>query len=174
MKNLNLYEISTEFEALTELLEAEQGEVTESYAELEQQVQALLLDKTDGLVSYVQKLQDDIEVAKAHIKRIQEWKKVRENTIERLKSYTAECMTKIDKKKVQGTLGEVAVRKPVKQVQVDDERLIPAEYLKVVTTVDKVKLGKALKDGEEIEGARLMDGKKSVQFKMKSLSTKGE
>lgn len=166
---MNLYDISTEFTALEELLMMDGGEITESHQELETMILALLLSKADNMVNFIQKLEDESDLADAHIKRIQLYKKARVNAIERLKDYVKVSMDKMQKDKVEGAMGSISIRKPVKVVDILNEDLIPAEFTKVKVDLDKTKIAKALKDGQEIEGARLIDGKRSVQFKLKAV-----
>jgi hypothetical protein len=166
---MNLYDITTEFSALEEMLALDGGELTESHAELEALVSEFLVNKTDNMVSFIQKLEDEMEIAAAHIKRIQAYKKVRENAIESLKDYTKTCLNKLDKKKVQGVMGEISLRAPVKVVDILNENEIAPEFTRIKVELDKTKIAKALKDGEEVKGARLIDGKQSVTFKMKSV-----
>lgn len=166
---MNLYDISHEFTALEELLYMDGGEVSDDFAELEKMISSLLITKADNMVSFIQKLEDESDLADAHIKRIQAYKKARQGAIERLKTYTKRCMEKIGKDKVDGTMGSITLPKARKVVDVHNPDLVPAEFTKVQVTLDKVMLGKALKDGQEIEGARLIDGARTVQFKMKAV-----
>lgn len=169
MASLNLYEITTEFTALEEMLNLDGGEITEDHEQLEALVSDLLINKTDNMVNFVQKLKDEQDLAAEHIKRLQEFKKVRQNAIDKLSSYVIECLDRVEKKKVEGKLGAIATRKPAEAVGIDNENAVPAEYTKVKVELDKAKIKKALKDGEEVPGARLVSGKKSVQFKLKSI-----
>lgn len=166
---MNLYDISHEFTALEELLYMDGGEVSDELAELEEMVSSLLVTKADNMVSFIQKLEDECDLADAHIKRIQTYKKAREGAIERLKTYTKRCMEKIGKEKVDGVMGSIVLPKARKVVDITDQNSVPPEFTKVSVTLDKVAIGKALKDGQEIEGARLIDGARNVQFKMKAV-----
>lgn len=166
---MNLYDISTEFTALEELLMMDGGEVTESHQELEAMVSALLLAKADNMVNFIQKLEDECDLADAHIKRIQLYKKARVNAIESLKNYVKVAMDKMDKQKVEGTMGSISIRKAPKVVDIINEDEIPVQFLKRKTEIIKTDLAKALKEGQKIQGARLIDGKRSVQFKLKAV-----
>lgn len=67
--------------------------------------------------------------------------------------------------KVEGKLFKISFRKS-KVVKVLDETKIPKEFIKIKTTetISKTDLGKALKNGEIIEGAELVENK-SLQIK---------
>lgn len=166
---MNLYDISTEFTALEELLMMDGGEITEAHQELETMVSALLLAKADNMVNFIQKLEDEMDLADAHIKRIQLYKKARANAIESLKGYVKVSLDKMNKDEVEGVMGSISIRKAPKVVDITNEDLIPPQFIRTKTEVSKTDLAKALKAGEEIEGARLIDGKRSVQFKLKAV-----
>jgi hypothetical protein len=166
---LSLYGIAKEFEALEEMIYQDNGEVTEDHEELANYVNNLLTQKTDNFVSFVQKLEDEAEIAANHIKRIQAYKKARENAVERLKTYAHDCLEKLNTAKIEGTMGSIAIRKPATVVLIENEDDIPEDFASYSRSIDKTKVKDALKSGAEIPGARLADGKKSIQFKMKGV-----
>jgi hypothetical protein len=165
---MNLYDISHEFNAFEDLLFMDSGEVSDELVELEEMVNALLTTKADGMVSFIQKLEDECDLADAHLKRIQAYKKARTNAIERLKTYTKRCMEKIGTEKINGSMTSIVLPKAQKVVDITNENSVPPEFTKVSVTLDKVMIKNALKEGLEVEGARLIDGARNVQFKMKA------
>lgn len=169
MSNLSLYDISTEFEALREMLENDGGEVTQDNEALEVYIQNLLTTKTDGCVQYIESQEDLINLAKEKITRLKNFIDSKENTIERFKNYVMSCMDRMQIKEVTGKLCQIKERKPSKVVVVEDQDKIPAEFVtvEVVTKVDKNKLKKAISEGAKIEGASLVDGKRSLMFKLR-------
>jgi hypothetical protein len=166
---MNLYQITTEFNALEEMLLLDGGEISPDYELLEKEIENLLISKTDNFVSFVQKLEDEIELSQKHIKRIQEFKKVRETAIETLRKYATSCMDKIGKPKIGGTFGEISICKPVQVLLIESEDKVPVQFTRVKVEVDKTKIKEALKNGEQIEGCSLVDGKRLASFKMKSI-----
>jgi len=166
---LNLYNITEEFNALEEMLIEDGGEITETHDQLAGMVRGLLTQKTDNFVSFVQKLEDEAELASQHIKRLQAYKKARENAVERLKEYAGFCLDEIGENKIKGTLGEIAIRKPSMIVEVLDESLVDAMYLKTKVEINKAAIKEALKSGLEVSGAKMSEGKRSIQFKIKSV-----
>lgn len=164
----SLFNITKEFEALESMLNIDGGEITEAHEELEQYVSKLLVEKTDNYVEFVHKLEAEIEMAADRVRKIQAFKKARENAIERLKNYAHDCLQKMDKTKVTGELGSISIRKPSKVLLIEDELKIPEEFAHYERKIDSARLKDALKS-EEIEGARLVDGKKSVMIKLKGV-----
>ena len=64
MSNLSLYDITEEKEAITALLEMDQGEVTEDHEALITQVEQMIALKIDRVVGFYNYLTDEIDNAK--------------------------------------------------------------------------------------------------------------
>ena len=85
-----------------------------------------------------------------------------------LKAYLLDNMQRLNIKEISCPQFKITIRKPQKIVSlVSDIDAIPAEYKKSVTTesVDKMAIKKALKAGELVSGAELIDGKTSLIIK---------
>lgn len=171
MNNITLYNIADEALALEDLLIAEGGEISEDSEELELYLSNLMANKTDSIYHVLSKLEDEAELADKHMKRLAVYKKARTNAINRLKEYSILCLEKMNRVGVAGDMAEVKMRKPVKVLNVLDENKIPSEFLTVetVVTIDKKALLSALKDGLACDGANIIDGAKSIQFKLKKV-----
>jgi hypothetical protein len=167
-ESMNLFNITKEFQALEEMMAIDGGEITTAHEALEKYVSDLLVSKTDNYVEFVQKLEAEIDMAANRIKTIQAYKKSRENAIERLKDYAHSCLQAMDKQKVTGEMGSISIRKPSKALLIEDELKVPEEFCHYERKIDNAKLKAALKD-EEIEGARLVDGKRSIMIKLKGV-----
>jgi hypothetical protein len=164
---ISLYEISEEFNKLEDLILESGGEISEEQEELVAYFENLLTTKTDNMVQFVQKLEDEIDLADKHIKRLNAYKQARKAAIERLKTYTADCMKKLSKTNLKGDLCEIKLRTPLKKVEIYDESKIPSHFIKTTYSVSADAVKKVLNEGVEVSGARLVDGKISVQFKSK-------
>lgn len=164
-----LYVLAQELVALEEMLLMDGGELTEAHQELAEQLDRIITEKIDNIGELVQKFKDEQDTAKAHESRIREWRKVRENAESRLKKYVHEVVEKIPSRKIQGSLYSASLRSGVESVVIEDENLIPEQFLKIETTIDKAGLKAALKNGEAIEGARLQRGNPSLMLKMKAV-----
>ena len=167
MSNLSLYDITEEKEAITALLEMDQGEVTEDHETLITQVEQMIALKTDRVVGFYNYLTDEITG----------FIKVREAAQKRLKDYVADCMAKLKVKSFEGDFYEIKERKPSKVLHINHESLVPVDYTTVETVVkvNKAELKEAIKSGTiTVEGIDLVDGDRSIQFKTKSLKSKGK
>jgi len=160
--SLSLYELANEFAQLENL-------VYENAPDLEAHLNELLIKKTDGYCQFVEKLEGEILLASERIKKLQDFKRSRENAIERLKDYAYQAMQHMGKDKITGDMGSISIRKPSQIVQIDDENKIPNEFVFFTKSIEKAKLKEALKHGEIIEGARLVDGNRSIAIKLKGV-----
>ena len=177
MSNLSLYDITEEKEAITALLEMDQGEVTEDHETLITQVEQMIALKTDRVVGFYNYLTDEIDNAKKRRDEITGFIKVREAAQKRLKDYVANCMAKLKVKSFAGEFYEIKERKPSKVLHINHESLVPVDYTTVETVVkvNKAELKQAIKSGAvTVEGIELVDGDRSIQFKTKSLKSKGK
>jgi len=167
MSNLSLYELTSEVEALTQMLEQDEGEVTTTSEQLEVYIQNLLVTKVEGCVAYIDQQEDLIKLAKEKIDRLRAFASSKENAIERFKGYILSCMDRMEVDELKGKINSIKKRKPSKICVIESEEKIPAIYktIEVITKVDKMKLKKDMTDGTKIEGACLVDGKRSLIIK---------
>jgi hypothetical protein len=172
--SLSLYGITEEFEALEQLLEMDEGEISESLEVLEEEIAGLIKSKTDGYVGYMEHQKDLIDLAKQKIESLRGFIKTRENHIVRLEGYVTNCMDKMDTKQFDGVLYQIKERKPSQVLVVENENEVPPEFTTVETKVkvNKVELKKAVKNGTiKQEGIYIKDGKRSLTFKLKSVKS---
>lgn len=62
-------------------------------------------------------------------------------------------------RKAEGKLYSFALRKNPDSVEIEDENLVPAEYISYSPQIDKRAIGDALHDGKEVPGAKLITGR---------------
>lgn len=163
----SLFKISNEFRSLIESsFEIENTDEVDQ-KELLDAIKNELKDKADSVAAYARKLKADIETAKSEMDRIKQILDQRKRKAEKYNEYILMCMDIMQESSVEGETSKISVRKPSKVVTIVDEKKIPLKYLIEQTTVkvDKLKIKEMLKNGHEIEGAKLEDGKRSVTFK---------
>ena len=153
----SLYEIN---EQLLNLTDSETGEITDWSA-----FEALQLardEKIENIALYHKNLLAEAAALKAEEKSFAERRKRAENKAESLKKYLDSALAG---KKFGTVKVDISYRKST-SVDVQDVDKLPEEYRKTVTTVsaDKVSIAKALKDGEEVEGATLVENN-NIQIK---------
>jgi hypothetical protein len=157
---MNLYQIE---EAIYNVLEngfqedEETGEILFDDSDLEA-LQMTRLEKWDNTASYIKSLKADIEAMKAEEKNLNARRKTKERQVENLINYLVCSMEAADQKKFETARNKVSARTS-KQVEIDLEDLLPAKFVntKIVTTPSKTEISKALKAGEEVPGAHLVE-----------------
>ncbi|MCJ0504110.1 siphovirus Gp157 family protein, partial [Clostridioides difficile] len=137
--------MSTLYELTTDLLEIEEGltEITGNEAEKLEEIKEIIKqeiqNKNTRIVSVIIDIDSDINSLDLEIKRMQELKKIKKNSLDRLKSNIKECMELLGLKKVETFLGNISIRKSAGSLVIEDEEKIPAIYKTVeqVVKVDK-------------------------------------
>ncbi|MFG1003798.1 siphovirus Gp157 family protein, partial [Clostridioides difficile] len=137
--------MSTLYELTTDLLEIEGGltETTGNEAEKLEEIKEIIKqeiqNKNTRIVSVILNIDSDINSIDSEIKRLQELKRVKKNTLDRLKSNIKDCMELLGTKKVETILGNISIRKSAGSLVIEDEEKIPAIYKTVeqVVKVDK-------------------------------------
>ena len=107
----------------------------------------------------------DTTAIDAEIKRLQTLKRSITSRRESLNEYLRFNMMVCDITNIKWDTGSVTLCKPSQVVQIDDEDSIPARFNKVTTAANKALIKKALKDGEDVPGCKLVDAKHRLLIK---------
>lgn len=165
---MKLYELTQNYRNLESLLDnlgEQEGLTVEMIHGALGQVEDDINTKIENICKVIKEIEADSIGIDEEIKRLSALKKQKENAVKKLKEYVEFEMNGIGLNKVEGKLFKISFRKS-KVVKVLDETKIPKEFIKVKTTesISKTDLGKALKNGEIIEGAELVENK-TLQIK---------
>jgi hypothetical protein len=152
----SIFNIQQEYINLLNQLEESDGELT---PELEQALiiaEQELEIKSVGYAHVIRKVESDVGIIAAEIKRLQALKKAKETTVERLKTSVETAMELFGIKKVE-TPTMVLTLRPSESVTIEDESKLPKEFIvaKTTYTPDKVAIKKAIKAGEPVSGAAI-------------------
>ena len=165
---MKLYELTQNYRNLESLLDnlgEQEGLTVEMIHGALGQVEDDINTKIENTCKVIKEIEADSIGIDEEIKRLSALKKQKENAVKKLKEYVEFEMNGIGLNKVEGKLFKISFRIS-KVVKVLDETKIPKEFIKVKTTesISKTDLGKALKSGEVIEGAELVENK-TLQIK---------
>jgi esterase/lipase len=153
---MNLYEITRETLELASLLETE---------ELTPELEAMLVInqekmevKVNNYAKVIANIQSDSEAIDQEIKRLKAMKDSKERAITRLKDAVREAMLVSAIDKIESPLFKLSLRRS-EAVEVDIVEALPSQFINVknVVTADKVAIKEAIKRGENITGARLIE-----------------
>ena len=154
---MNIYQIQNEYQLLINSIIENDGEITPEQ-ELALTINKDQLQSKSESYAYVIKQMDaECDIIDLEIKRLQQAKKVRENTVERLKSTLTNAMQLFEVDEIKTPLIKLNFRKS-ESVVVYDTNSLPQMYktIKVTETPDKAKIKEAIKQGETVVGAELV------------------
>lgn len=163
--NKSLFGITEELLQIFENIEID--EETGELLNLEQleEIQGEFDDKASNIALYIQELQAQAEAIKNKREALNDRQKSTTNKAERLKAYLSDMMNRAGKTKVETDDVRISFRKS-ESVDILDQSLIPQEYLneKLTITPDKTEIKKAIKNGQDIAGAMLIENQ-NLQIK---------
>lgn len=153
---MNLYEITREAQELASLLETE-----ELTPELEAALvinQDQLQNKAGNYAKVITNIQSDSDAIDAEIKRLKAMKETKDRALNRLKEALREAMLVSGLDKIESSLFKLSLRRS-EAVEVDVVDVLPSEFINIknVITPDKVAIKEAIKRGENVIGARIIE-----------------
>jgi len=153
---MNLYEITRDAIELASLLETEEltPELEQALVINQEQLQA----KAGNYAKVIANIQSDADAIDNEIKRLKAMKESKERAIDRLKSAVKNAMLVSNIEKIESPLFKLSIRKS-EAVEVDIVEALPGAFINVknVVTADKVAIKEAIKRGEYVTGARLIE-----------------
>ncbi len=156
----SLYSIRQEIENFEYEVDPETGEILNELSW--DDLQMAFDEKVGNIACYIKNLSSDVLAFKAEEEQLAKRRRSTERKIEYLKQLLSENM---DGQKFSTAKCAVSFRKS-ETVEVEDIKLVPAELLRVKTTVDadKTAIKAALKAGQAVSGCRLVE-KTNTQIK---------
>ena len=154
----HLYELSTELATINDEIISADGELT---PDLEERLDSVSLDfraKSQGIAKWTLDIAGVESMIETEINRLQRKKKAAENLRTRLKAYIKGCMEQADVQKIESPTINLRIQKNTPSVDIIAEDQLPAKFIRItqVTEVDKAGMLTALKNGEDVPGARLI------------------
>jgi anti-sigma28 factor (negative regulator of flagellin synthesis) len=153
---MNLYEITKEALYLSTLLETEEltPELEEALIINQNELQSKAVNYAKVIANY----QAESDAIDQEIKRLKAMKDSRDKKVEWLKESVKKAMLISGMEKVESPLFKMAVRRS-ESVEVDLVEALPNAFqnVKNVVTADKVAIKEAIKRGENVTGARLVE-----------------
>lgn len=153
----SLYEINKTYLELFEKVDPETGEILFTDEELDAVKEEFEL-KADNIACFIKDREALIEARKSEIDNLKNKNIAEQKRIDNLKKYLLNALQMRNKKKLVTARNTIGTRKTT-SVLIEDETLIPNEYLKVKTEKSPMKkeIGAALKTGIEISGCSLIE-----------------
>lgn len=165
----SIYNITSDLKQIYEKLESgecidqETGEIEPEIINQLSITKEELQQKSIDYAYVIKSLDDNLDAYDKEIKRLQEQKKRIENAKQRMIEIVSNAMLDFGIVEVKGDTLKLNFRTS-ETVEVFDELLLDDKYKRVKVEPDKVAIRKALKNGEEVQGARLLENK-NLQIK---------
>lgn len=150
-------------EYLEQGINAETGEMTDNENQLAIWTEELtqdLKDKSANVIAVVRNQELTIEALDNEIERLKAMKDSLKKKLDKFKTYIKSSMLVNNIEKIETTIGTIKFTKST-TTEIYDESLIDDRFREIVTTekISKEKIKAALKAGEEVQGARLVENK---------------
>lgn len=160
---LSLFDIQKEYLELMEMIEENEGvldEVDEAALAISHKEFAV---KAENYIAVIKHCESELTKAKDAEAQIAVFKKRKQTVIDKLKENLENAVKLFGP--TEAGFFKLSLRKS-ESVVVENQAIIPSAYLnnKVVTTVDKTKIKKAIKEGEDVPGAYISENK-NLQIK---------
>lgn len=152
-----LYELT---ESYMQLIDLSEQLDPETFKDTLDAIQDSLEDKVENTAKVVKSLESDVTAIKEEEKRLKERRQVLETKIDSIKNYLKEQLELAGIDKVKRPTITVSIQKNPPSVKVIDEKLIPSSFMIAkAPELDKKAVLKKLKDGEEVPGVELFQGR---------------
>ena len=166
---MNLYEITQDQASIIAMLEENGGEATQEVLDALQITREAFDKKAEAYAYIILKLDSEVDVIAAEIKRLQELKKSKDNSSTRLREALTNAMMLFGQEDNKGirrynTATIALSTRRSESVSIDDEKAIDSRFLVTKHEISKTLISEAIKNGVEVNGAS-MKTKYSVQIK---------
>lgn len=158
-----LYEISNDQLAILGDIELNEGEIT---TEIQQRIDLLAENFEQKAIAYayvIKQYEGEESLIDAEIKRLQELKKKSAKVSDYLKERISAAMIEFGFTEIKTPTLKLSFRKS-EAVEVVDESLLGQKFFSYKPTIDKTEIKKAIKAGEEVAGARIVNNQ-NLQLK---------
>jgi len=151
--NFNLYDLSQAWLNIAEL-QSDDEELLKALDTIEGAIE----EKAHNIGLIMRNLDGGIGAVKNEIDRLTKMKKAAEKKKERLKEYLHFAMDTTNLRYIETPLFKLSIQKNPQSLVITNEQFIPERFKIIRTEIDKPRLKEALKNGEDIVGAILLQG----------------
>lgn len=162
---LSLYELSQEYlSALDALTDPEADIPLQAVNDTLESLEFPLQEKATNVAKFMRNLEATAQAIKEAEQQMAARRKALENRAAAIKDYLKSNMLATGISKIESPWFRLSIQNNPPAVAVTDESLVPEDFKEIVETVkiDKTALKSALKSGEDIPGAQLVQGKRLV------------
>lgn len=158
-----LYEIANQYAELSNSDEFTPDMIADTLEAIDGEFE----DKAGQLLAIIKNSLAEAEMLKSESRRLSERAAKSINIANNIKSYLAESMHTMEKKKISSGVHTLTLRKGSQSVKINNPDMVPSEFVEYETSVkvNKNLIKEKLKLGQKVEGASLETGKPSIIIK---------
>ncbi len=156
-----LYELKDKYLKLLEMVTEEDSA---AFLETLESLEDAIEDKAENIVCVLKEMEGDINILKVEEKRLKERRQALEKRREHLRWYLQDELEVMNIPNIKTARFTISLKNNPPKVNVISEDLIPINFIKASYSVDKSALKEALENGQEIDGAELIQ-ERSVQIR---------
>jgi hypothetical protein len=155
-----LYELTNNYTVLLSMIQ-DSDVPSKAMLDTLDSIQDALNVKVEGIGKMLRMLDADVEILKAEEKRLADRRKAIENKQKQIKEYVRYQLEAAGFTEIKSPLITVKVQTNPPAVEITNRDAIPRRFIKttIVEDVDKNAIKEAIKDGQEVPGAILLQGK---------------
>lgn len=161
---MKLYEIAHEHQQALSMLndmdELTPEVIADSMAALDDELESKVL----SCAKYLRGLEAEAKAIKEAEQNMAARRKTLENRAANFKEYVRLNMVRSELQKAKDPEISVSITKPRDVVVIDDDSVLPDQYVRIEVKANKTEIGKALKDGQEVNGAHLEKGQPGLRI----------
>jgi len=163
--NKSIFQISADMQMIVNHLMENGGELTPEIEDALTISQKELQTKSIKYAHVIRAMEYETKTIDAEIKRLQNLKRVRTNTIDRLKTSLSTAMQVIGLEQIEDPTTKINFRKS-QTLEIIDETKVPNEFKTqlITTKVDKNAIKAKIKQGDTIDGVELIENQ-NIQIK---------
>jgi len=161
MNNLSLYQISTNYlEALDALTDPEMDLPIEAVTDTLEGLSGEMEEKAVNVAKFLRNMEATAKAIKDAETEMSKRRKALENRIKWMKDYLKESMVHTGITKIECPYFKLSIQKNPASVSITNEESIPGQFKAQVISwkIDKTAIKNAIKSGETIPGAELLNG----------------
>jgi hypothetical protein len=152
-----LYEISIEYQRLINDL-SDCDEIDEGQVQLLNDLTSDIKEKAINVGAFIKNMEAEAQAIECGIAEMEKRKSRLLNKSQKLKDYLKQHLEECEMREIKSTYFDIKIRSNPSSVMINDEALIPKEYIRetILSRIDKTQLSQALKNNMIIPGALLV------------------
>lgn len=153
---MKLYELTSNYQHVLEIAEQLDAEtLTDTLNSIEDAIET----KVENTAFVIKSLEANTKIIDDEIKRLQAMKQTQQNNVRSLKEYIQDAMERVGINRIQGKLIKIAIQNNPPSVRLAEDFNDDRYLIELAPKIDKRAILDDLKQGKEIKGAEIVQGK---------------